>query len=295
MATQLKAKLIPIADITLLPEIQIRIKVNDDVIEEYKEKILDGADMDPIDTFVDDQDRNILGDGVHRYMAYIAAGQEKIPAFVHDDNPKGALTDALEFSIRRNGRHGHKLSIDDRSRAVFLALQDKTLKRRNDRPLAELCGVSPALVKKIREKGYDPLEAKAARAKKNRAAKKKATSSAPAVVDHPDTTSVGQFESRVKQLQEWVRDGFIDWPAVAGIFESDTLMPLLWPKKITTILLDNGTKKTRVSITKQLITRKGGDYFVEYQVEAKGGKPVVEPNPGEGTGDGSKRAVDAGA
>jgi hypothetical protein len=262
MAVQKSFKMIPLAEITILPEIQIRIRLDEGHVGDIKDAIDEGVDIDPIDLFVDDQDRKILGDGMHRYTAFVNSKRDKIPAMVHDDNPKDAVSEAIEFSLRRNCHHGLRMTPDDKRRAVWVALSDKIIRRKGDKPIAELCGVSAGLVKKIRADNVDPT----AQPKKKKVAKKKAPKSVVSRASTPEPEEPSPLMERVNALKDWIKGGYMDWPTVAELFETPNHTPILWPKTGAAVSFVKDGKKTTVEVKQIRIARKAGEYYFEFEV-----------------------------
>jgi anti-sigma28 factor (negative regulator of flagellin synthesis) len=293
MATKEKSfKMISLADITILPEIQIRIKLDESHVEEIKEALDDGVDIDPIDLFLDSEDRKILGDGMHRYTAYINSKRDKIPANVHEDNPADAVTEAIEFSLKRNCHHGLRMSTEDKRRAVWVALSNNIIRRRGDAPIAALCGVSAGLVKKIRADNVDPTAAPA----RKKAAKKKASSGSTTVASTPEPEQASPIEERIKTIKEWISDGYMDWQTAFPLFETRTHQPVMWPKAVTSILLDKDGKRTRVPIKAQKIVRKGTEFTIEFEVDANAvNKAKAGVDSAEDQRDGAIGGLEAGA
>lgn len=264
-------KMIPIGAITILPDIQVRIKVNDSQVEGYTAALKDDVDMDPIDLFEDKDGRMILGDGMHRWLAYGAAKREKIPANVHDENPEDAISEALEFSIRRNCHHGLMMSSEDKRRAVALALSDKIIKRKSDRSVAQLCGVSPSLVTKIRANPSKATEPRKKPTTKKEKAEKPApaTKSAPVSRKGPEFVEDNPVQERFKMLKEWKEAGYLDWPVVANMFSTKTHTATLQPNKVDGLIVIGGGKRGTIAIKSLKFFRKGDKYFVECERDEK--------------------------
>ena len=86
-------------------------------------------------------------DGRHRLAAAACLGLDHIRAVLFD----GTTEDAYVEFVRRNVGHGLPLSVDERRAAVLRILEKHS--GRSDRSIAELCGVSPKTVARMRDSG----------------------------------------------------------------------------------------------------------------------------------------------
>jgi ParB-like chromosome segregation protein Spo0J len=84
-------------------------------------------------------------DGHHRIAAAARLGVRVLPAVLFD----GSADDAYVEFVRCNVGHGLPLSLDERRAAVRRIL--RTHSDRSDRSIAELCGVSPKTVARVRD------------------------------------------------------------------------------------------------------------------------------------------------
>ena len=89
-------------------------------------------------------DRSVV-DGQHRVAAARQLGLDRIRAIWFD----GSADDAYVEFVRCNVGHGLPLSLDERRAAVRRIL--RTHADRSDRGIAELCGVSPKTVARVRD------------------------------------------------------------------------------------------------------------------------------------------------
>ncbi len=89
-------------------------------------------------------DRTVV-DGQHRIAAATRLGLACLPAVLFD----GTADDAYVEFVRCNVGHGLPLSLDERRGAVQRIL--RTHPDRSDRSIAELCGVSPKTVARVRD------------------------------------------------------------------------------------------------------------------------------------------------
>lgn len=212
---------IALKDIVMLPEIQIRLKISSKVIDEYAAAMKEGVKFSAIDLFRDGDDRLILADGAHRFLAAQQRSIKSIEGEIHECEPEEALTKALEMSLERNCQHGLRLTPADKRNAVERALADKTLRRRSDRALATLCGVSPGLVAEVRKGEEKDVEVK----------KHKRKPPSPPSVDEEVVEDSDPVGERVRTLKEWVQSGKISWPEIAAIFSNARHVAMLLPRK----------------------------------------------------------------
>ena len=99
-------------------ETYVRAAINDDIIEDYAERLAEGVEFPPIVVFRHGSD-HYLADGFHRVSASRRAGRTEIQAEVH----RGTRRDALWFALGANRAHGQRLTRKDKTHAVRLALQ----------------------------------------------------------------------------------------------------------------------------------------------------------------------------
>lgn len=243
--------MVSLEEITLLPEIQVRIRINDDQVKEYTAQINDGVDFDRIILVADKEGRKLLADGWHRYMAYVAAERKKIPAEVIEDHLADAIPTAIEIALRENCKHGLRMSLEDRRKAAFIAV--KTFPRRSDKALGQLCGVSPALVSKIREKGVtEPAPRK--KRETTVSEHKRALPGQNDTTQEPAEALTGHRETsplmeRVRTVKGWIEQGSMDFPTMAEMFETETHRPVLLPKQPEYVVFDwGGGRSTKVPV-----------------------------------------------
>lgn len=124
---------------------QARAALNEDVVAEYAEAIIAGANMPPVTVFHDGK-AYWLADGFHRFHAHRKARAIEIEA----DVIAGTKRDAKWFSLGANQAHGLRRSNEDKRSAVRDALQDKEWSKLSDRELAAHIGVSHPFVAAIR-------------------------------------------------------------------------------------------------------------------------------------------------
>ena len=109
---------IPIDSLICDAGTHVRAATDDDVIEDYAERLAEGVEFPPVVVFRHGSD-DYLADGFHRVSASRRAGRTEIEAEVHD----GTREDALWFALGANRAHGQRLTRKDKTHAVRLALQ----------------------------------------------------------------------------------------------------------------------------------------------------------------------------
>jgi hypothetical protein len=122
---------------------QARVKTTDEAIESYADEMNQGAVFPPIVVFFDGT-THWLADGFHRYLAAKRVERTSIPADVH----AGGRTDALRHALGANVTNGVYRNNGDKRNAVEIALEEWP--DRANPVIAELCRVSPELVRRCR-------------------------------------------------------------------------------------------------------------------------------------------------
>ncbi len=134
-----------LSDITLDTALQPRVKINQEVVNEYAERMEEGA-VFPALLVYDDGEKKYLVDGWHRYFAYKKIGKTDIEVIVR----KGTHRDAKLCSFGVNGLNGQGASKEDKHKAVVEMLNDVEWEEWSDREIAKRCYVSHTFVSKIR-------------------------------------------------------------------------------------------------------------------------------------------------
>jgi len=134
--------------ITLDESIQMRVSTDAGKVDEYKEKWSEGCKFPPIDIFYDEATRKqLIADGIHRYLAALAAGLERIPVRVF----RGTRRDAILHACRSNGEHGHARTERDLRKAILTLLLDSDWGKRSNYWIAEQCNCKEKRVRDIRD------------------------------------------------------------------------------------------------------------------------------------------------
>ena len=125
---------------------QPRVKMNNNVIEEYAESISEGTVFPPITVFKDKHNIYWLADGFHRFYAYRKIGRKKIRVKVKI----GEIRDAILFSVGANSDHGLRRTNEDKRKAVKTLLIDEEWQKMSTRELADKTAVSNAFISNLK-------------------------------------------------------------------------------------------------------------------------------------------------
>ena len=125
---------------------QPRAQINQQICDEYGERMKAGEKFPAIDVFFDGENY-WLADGFHRLQAYsMAVPGEAIECNVY----QGTLQDAQWHSYSVNKTHGVRRRKEDKERAVKLALQHPEGVKKSDSQIAKHVGVDHKTVAKYR-------------------------------------------------------------------------------------------------------------------------------------------------
>ena len=139
-------KTLLINEISVDPNLQSRVAINQNVVNDYAEAIQSTDTLPPLTVF-----HNgicyFLADGFHRLQAHKKLGRDRVSVEVMD----GGRRDALVFALSANAEHGLRRSHADKRRAAQMALEDPELGQCSNREIAKLCKVSHSFVNATRE------------------------------------------------------------------------------------------------------------------------------------------------
>ena len=125
---------------------QPRANINQQVCDEYMERMRAGEKFPPIDVFFDGENYWLV-DGCHRLWAHrLARPREAITCRVF----KGSLQEAQWHSYSVNKTHGLRRTNADKERAVRAAVAHPMAADKSNCQIAEHCGVSAGMVRKYR-------------------------------------------------------------------------------------------------------------------------------------------------
>ncbi len=122
-----------------------RDQVDKDIVNEYAERMKDGAEFPPVVIFRDRDGLEWVADGCHRYEAAKMCGLADIKAVVVE----GGERDAILFAVGANAEHGMRRTVADKRKAVTVLVQDKEWRGRGVNWIAQQCKVSWDLAKSV--------------------------------------------------------------------------------------------------------------------------------------------------
>jgi hypothetical protein len=134
---------INLQEINLSRGTQTREAINEETVAEYAECMKTGSIFPPVVVFHDGSGY-LLADGFHRVLAAKRAGLNEIEAEIKT----GTRDDALLFSLSANNKHGLRRTNADKRHCIKLALA--TWPEWSDRRIANICGVSPDTIGRVR-------------------------------------------------------------------------------------------------------------------------------------------------
>jgi len=129
---------------------QSRVKLDEEVIADYAEKMQAGVKFPPVKVYTDGIN-NYLADGFHRYFAVKKIGKTSIDAVV----VSGTLRDAILYSVSVNDDHGLRRTNEDKRNSVMKLIDDFEWGAWSDSEIARACKVSQPFVSSLR-KGSAP-------------------------------------------------------------------------------------------------------------------------------------------
>jgi ParB-like chromosome segregation protein Spo0J len=262
----LEPKQIPLKEIVMLPDPQVRVKISSKTVDEYAELMREGISFEAIELVMDQEGRKIIADGAHRFMAAEQNGYRTILARVHEsDDTAGAISVALEISLEKNARHGLRLSNKDKRNAVAKVLDDKRLRAKGDRAIARMCGVSPSLVKEVRA-GDEAINPKTKVRKHER--------SRPDQEREAEEVTADPEEERVRTMLEWKASGKLNFAMVKRVFLTETRTPVLFPsraKVLEVIDADGMVTPYKIQYIELRITKvkSSGDEYLKIYLDHK--------------------------
>lgn len=136
---------IPTSHVSVTGGTQMRTCLNDDVVQDYIDRMALGDVFPPIVVFQDGV-KYWLADGFHRFRARCSSYAETIRAEVH----VGTLSDAIAYAVGANKANGLRRTNADKQMAVRAALAHERLRELSDREIAAVVGVSHPFVARMR-------------------------------------------------------------------------------------------------------------------------------------------------
>lgn len=132
--------------IILDPRLQSRVATDEDMVNEFAEKMQDGDVFPPVHVYLVDGTHYYLVDGWHRALAIKQMGKTTIDCIVTE----GTWRDAKWASLAANNNHGLRPSPADKRKKITDCLEDDEWSKNSDKMIAEHCGCSRPLVMKVR-------------------------------------------------------------------------------------------------------------------------------------------------
>ena len=139
-------KTLLINEISVDPNLQSRVAINQNVVNDYADAIQSTDTLPPLTVFHDGI-CYFLADGFHRLQAHKKLGRDRVSVEVME----GGRRDAFIFALSANAEHGLRRSHADKRRAAQMALEDPELGQCSNREIAKLCKVSHSFVNATRE------------------------------------------------------------------------------------------------------------------------------------------------
>ena len=121
---------------------QMRCRIDDDTVADYRAAMLDGAEFPAVVVFAEGK-KYWLADGFHRYRARLSLGARDIRCEVH----VGDRFDAIAYAVGANKTNGLRRTNADKQMAVRAALSLERLaawRARAEAETADLQGRTPA-------------------------------------------------------------------------------------------------------------------------------------------------------
>ena len=148
---KLDEKPLPIALITAGEETQMRYATRAETVDQYAELFASGNAW-PFDTklvvFKDNEGNYWLADGFHRLRASEKVGRESVHCVIYE----GELSEAQDYALAANAKHGLRRTNEDKRKAIEVALSMERWEAKSDRAIAEHIGVDHKTVGKIRQR-----------------------------------------------------------------------------------------------------------------------------------------------
>mgnify|MGYP001616291705 CR=1 FL=1 len=136
---------IPLDRIDTTGGTQMRVRIDDATVLEYRERMVAGDDFPPIVVFREGA-KHWLADGFHRYRARLNIGARDIRAEVR----LGDRLDAIAYAVGAHRSNGLRRTNADKQMAVRAALTHPALGEMSDRAIAEIVGVVDTTVGEMR-------------------------------------------------------------------------------------------------------------------------------------------------
>lgn len=141
----MNAQELSISQIELDSSTQFRVDIDQAKVDEYAQLISDGVELPPIKV-ISDGSKTYLTDGWHRLYANKKLERTAIMA----ELTIGSYREAVLAALSANNDHGLPTTNQDKRKKVLFALRDPELSQMSQREIARLCGVTQAMVSKVK-------------------------------------------------------------------------------------------------------------------------------------------------
>lgn len=177
---------------------QARIKLNQDVVNEYAEHLKDGDKFPPMVVYHDGADY-WLADGFHRYFAYKLNKE----TMVEVETIAGTVEDAQEYSFSANqgSKRGLSNSPEDNRNIIIRMLQSPRWSVWSSDTIAKHVGVSLSTVKRVKSSLELPEQETVTYMKNGKEVKAKKRAERP-VGTKPDLTTVNEDKIAIDNLND---------------------------------------------------------------------------------------------
>jgi len=125
---------------------QARASLNQDVVNDYAEKMKEGEVFPPVIVFYDGSEY-WLSDGFHRYFAHKLNGFSAIDCDVQE----GTLDDAILFSFTANGKRGLGMTDEDKRNIIIKMLQHPIWSQWTNAEIARRADTSKMTVGRVKK------------------------------------------------------------------------------------------------------------------------------------------------
>jgi len=143
---------VPVNEIEATSKTQVRVRLDSRAIDEYANDMKNGDVFPPLTVFAEKgSSRFILADGFHRLAAMKKAGITDANCEIQEGN----LHDARRFALGINHNHGVRRTIEDKKKAVSMAMEDEFFDGKPLRFIADHCKVSHEYVRREKQEANE--------------------------------------------------------------------------------------------------------------------------------------------
>ena len=234
-------KMVNTKDIRIDGGTQFRDQIDQDMVKEYKEAMLNGAEFPPIQTAFDGSN-HWLWDGFHRYFAVQAMGLKQIEI----NYKPGTQEDAQDWALSANNKHGKRRSLETRRNQVMTALTMERHKNKSDREIAKLCDVSHTFVASLRNAEVKKRQEKNLEKHIEKKIEKSGVNSTQAQDSDPKPSMTEDFAPSEDELEANQLKMQADMDLAIKIIEADDILATLH-SEVKRLSDDNASLQSRVN------------------------------------------------